>query len=56
MAGCPTSADSTPRARTGTDAMFVSATRASAIAPASVRTVAATPTMDHACATRLNFS
>jgi len=36
--------------------MFVRATRASAIAPPSTRTAAATATIDHACATRLNFS
>ena len=37
-------------------AMLVSPTRASAIVPPSTATVAATATIDQACATRLNFS
>jgi hypothetical protein len=52
----PTSAASTPEARIGVEPMFVSATRASSMTPASVRTVTATATIDHAWATRLNFS
>ena len=53
---CPTSAVSTPRARTGVPAMLVRPMRASVIVPPSTLTVAATATMDQACATRLNFS
>ena len=46
----------TPAARIGVAPMFVSATLASAIESPSTRTVAATATIDHAWATRLNFS
>ena len=56
VAGPPTSADSTPRALIGVGPMLVSATFASAIVPFSARIVAATATIDHAWATRLNFS
>ena len=56
VAGCPTSAVSTPVARIGVVPMLVSPTRASAIVPPSTRTAAATATIDQACATRLNFS
>ena len=56
VAGCPTRASSTPRARNGVVPMFASPTRASAIVPPSTRTAAAIATIDHDCAVRLNFS
>ncbi len=43
-------------ARIGVGPMLVSPIRASAMRPLSRRTAAATATIDHACATRLNFS
>jgi hypothetical protein len=56
VASTSTRAASTPLARSGVGPMLVSPTRASAIRPPSRRTIAATATIDHACATRLNFS
>ena len=45
-----------PLARTGVAPMLDSAMRASAMEPLSRRTAAATATIAHACATRVNFS
>ena len=56
VAGCPASAASVARARSGVEPMLVSPTRASAIVPPSARTVAATATIGHWWATRTNFS
>ena len=49
-------ADELALARTGPGPMLVRPIRASAMAPPSIRTVAAAPTMAHACAVRLSFS
>ena len=56
LASAPASAASTAVARSGVLPMLVSPIRASAMCPFSRRTTAATATIDHACATRLNFS
>ena len=56
VAGRPVRAASTERARSGVEPMLVSPTRASAMVPPSVRTVAATATIGHWWATRTNFS
>ena len=56
VAGWPTRAASTERARSGVDPMLVSPTRASLIVPPSTLTAAATATIGHWWATRTNFS
>ncbi len=55
-AAAPASAASTAVARTGVEPMLVRPMRASAMEPLLRRTAAATPTMAHDCAVRLNFS